>query len=159
MTVSNFFNKLKILYITFVSCLVSVSLIALYFNNLISLNLGNAISNLLAIGVLLIGMSTVALSFIIFKFFTSKIDSKATLDTKLSAYFRGYILRAAMIEGMALLTAITFALTSVNFLLIVSVLYVGLLIFLKPSKKEVKHVFKLSINDQVALDNNETVLI
>ena len=154
MTIAQYFKKLKVIYVAFISSLIPVIIVAFNYNHIVNLNLGRSVSTLIAYGVILIGLSTVALSFIIFAFFTSKVKNNASLNIKLSAYFRGYILRSSMIEGMALLTAITFALTTVQILLIISVLYVALMIFLIPSKKEIKKVFSLTVNEEVALDND-----
>tara|TARA_R110000868_G_scaffold304437_8_gene565072 strand:- start:2424 stop:2909 length:486 start_codon:yes stop_codon:yes gene_type:complete len=154
MTIGQFFSKLRILYFVFISSLIPIFFISLFYNDLILLDFGRSISTLIAYGVAFIGISTVGLSFLIFKFFTSKADEHSELTKKLTIYHQSYLLRSAIIEGMALLTAVTFALTHQQFLLIISALYIGLLIFIIPSKKEVKNVFKLSVTDQMKLDNN-----
>lgn len=159
MTTKEYFQKLQILYFVFLSSILPLVGIAVFYNDFIDIQLDKSLIVFINYVPLVFGVSTVVLAIIVFKFLTGRIKKESTLNKKLVAYHHAFILRSTLIEGMLLLNVVAYAITTNTNLLIFSTLLFGLLFVLKPSKKEVKNTFDLSPTDLMKIDDDSQKVI
>ncbi len=134
-------------YFVFLTSIIPITAIAYFYKDFLNLQFNEATIFILVLLPVIIGVSNISLGFILFNYLTGKASNSESLEKKLQAYQNAFIIRSACIEGVALLTAVCFALTSQDWLLIFSASLFGLLVLLKPSIKEIKMRLKLTPED------------
>ncbi|MBO6524857.1 MAG: hypothetical protein JJ971_13580 [Balneolaceae bacterium] len=159
MTSKEYFKKLRLIYFVFLTSIIPILGIATFYNDLLMLELDGSTALILSIVLVLIGSSTVVIGFLIFKVITSKITKESSIGQKLAAYQHAFLIRSALIEGIALLSAATYAITSFEIALIISALLFAVLFVLKPSPKKLKKVFDFSPTEIARIDSGTDQIV
>ncbi len=158
MEVRAFFLGMRIFYGAFLSSIIFVVAIAATYGDLIDISIEPPFDTLLLILPIGLGIANLLLARFIFKLKTSSIPPNGKLEDKLNAYRQAFIVRSALIEGMALFTAVCYAITDEQLLLFFAGLLWGAIVFYRPSKTEVKKVFELSPTETFTLDNDQALI-
>lgn len=158
MEVRAFFLGMRIFYGAFLSSIIFVVAIAASYGDILNITLEEPFEKVMFILPIVLGISTLFLARFIFNLRTGNAGEDTTLEIKLTAYRQAFIVRSALIEGMALLSAVSYAITDEQILLFFAGLLWGVLVLFRPSKKEVKKVFRLSPTETFTLDNDQTII-
>lgn len=158
MEVRAFFLGMRIFYGAFLSSIIFVVAIAATYVDVLDLTIEEPFDKLLLILPIVIGICTLFIARFIFRLKTKKNSSLHTLEEKLNAYRQAFIIRSALIEGMALLSAVCYALSKDPILLFLAGFFWAIIVFYRPSRKEVQKVFELSPTESFTLENDKAVI-
>lgn len=158
MEVRAFFLGMRIFYGAFLSSIIFVVAIAASYGDILNIPVDPPFDKLLLILPIGLGIANFLLARFIFKLKTGNIAENSKLDDKLNAYRQAFIVRSALIEGMALFTAVCYAITNEQVLLFFAGLLWGAIVYYRPSKTEVKKVFQLTPTETFTLDNDQAII-
>jgi hypothetical protein len=104
------------------------------------------------------GLSIIGTAIFFFNTMLANVDEEEPLTVKLNKFRQAYIIRGAMLEGGGIMATIIFLLTTSNVSIYVFIGCLLVLSILSPKKKEIKKALRLSMEESLKIDQNETVI-
>lgn len=108
--------------------------------------------------VMAVGLSSIAMSFVLFNTLVAKAAEKPTLSEKLRGYQSASIVRFGLLEAPAIFATVAFYLTGAYWFLAASAIVLALLVTIAPSRQRVGESLRLSHEETQLLDDPTAIV-